>query len=176
MSSKACAAASGSELARGTAIGHKKIDPLAAVQVSRVRLRVLQAASSPQVRRLAAYHAGGAENPGQASVEAFRDRILKTWTPASFTGERTRWDLDLTPFVKAAGEYEIEFVTTGGGLEVQSLTYLAGGVAANEYVRRDGRKNRFTINVTGLGMPLGVRAVVRPRARSHGQVSLLRTD
>jgi alpha-L-fucosidase len=164
------------ELARGTSIGHKKIDPLAAVEVSRVRLRVVQAASSPQVRRLAAYHAGGAESPGHSIVEAFRYRILKTWTPASFTGERTSWDLDLTPFVKAAGEYEIEFVTTGGGLEVQSLTYLAGGVAANEYVRRDGRKNRFTINVTGLGLPLGARAVVRPRARSHGQVSLLRTN
>ncbi len=164
------------ELARGTSIGHKKIDPLAAVEVSRVRLRVIQAASPPQVRRLAAYHADGAEGPGHSIAEAFRYRILKTWTPASFTGERTSWDLDLTPFVKAAGEYEIEFVTTGGGLEVQSLTYLAGGVAANEYVRRDGRKNRFTINVTGLGLPLGVRAVVRPRSRSHGQVSLLRTN
>jgi alpha-L-fucosidase len=47
------------ELCAGTAIGHKKIDQFEAVQVRQVRLRVIKAAATPQIRKLAIYNVGG---------------------------------------------------------------------------------------------------------------------
>ena len=43
------------QLAAGTAIGHKKIDRIAPVVVSRVRLRVLEAVGTPEIKRFAVY-------------------------------------------------------------------------------------------------------------------------
>lgn len=45
------------ELCRGAAIGHKKIDRFAPVEVLRVRLRCTQSAAEPLVRKLAVYNA-----------------------------------------------------------------------------------------------------------------------
>ncbi len=42
-------------LCQGTAIGHKKIDQFAPVEVSKIRLRCTRAATTPRIRRLAAY-------------------------------------------------------------------------------------------------------------------------
>jgi len=44
------------EICRGTAIGHKKIDRFKPVNVERVRLRVIQSATTPIIRRLAVFH------------------------------------------------------------------------------------------------------------------------
>lgn len=43
------------KLASGSAIGHKKIDRIAPIEVARVRLRVTEAAADPIIRRLAVY-------------------------------------------------------------------------------------------------------------------------
>ncbi|CAN5700621.1 alpha-L-fucosidase [soil metagenome] len=44
------------ELAKGTAIGHKKIDKFAPVRVSKVRIRVTKSIGEPLIRRLAIFH------------------------------------------------------------------------------------------------------------------------
>jgi len=44
------------ELAKGTAIGHKKIDRIEPVTVSKVRLHCLKSADTPQIRKLAVYN------------------------------------------------------------------------------------------------------------------------
>jgi alpha-L-fucosidase len=46
-------------LAEGTAIGHKRIERFAAVEVAAVRLRCLEAVGEPQIRRFAVYRAIG---------------------------------------------------------------------------------------------------------------------
>ncbi len=46
------------ELCRGTAIGHKRIDRFPPAEVSGVRLRCLQSAAEPLIRKLAIYRAG----------------------------------------------------------------------------------------------------------------------
>ena len=43
------------QLAAGTAIGHKKIDRIAPVVVTRVRLRVLESVGTPEIKRFAVY-------------------------------------------------------------------------------------------------------------------------
>ena len=52
-------------LCKGTAIGHKKIDRLPPVGVTRVRLRVTKAAATPRIRKLAVYLAGGEFEPAE---------------------------------------------------------------------------------------------------------------
>jgi len=53
-------------LCQGTAIGHKKIDRFPPIQVSKIRLRAVQSADRPQIRKLATYHAGDVGQPGPA--------------------------------------------------------------------------------------------------------------
>ena len=47
------------ELAKGTAIGHKKIDRFEPVRVAKVRIRVMRSVGEPVVRRLALFRTGG---------------------------------------------------------------------------------------------------------------------
>jgi alpha-L-fucosidase len=47
------------EIARGTAIGHKKIDTFPAVTAGRLRIRAMESAGSPMIRRLAVFHTEG---------------------------------------------------------------------------------------------------------------------
>jgi alpha-L-fucosidase len=46
------------ELCRGTAIGHKKIDRFAPVEVNKVRLYIEESTGEPIIRKLAVYHVG----------------------------------------------------------------------------------------------------------------------
>jgi len=46
------------EICRGTAVGHKKIDRFPPTTVTKVRLRVLESAAEPRIRKLAVYLAG----------------------------------------------------------------------------------------------------------------------
>jgi alpha-L-fucosidase len=46
------------EVCCGSAIGRKKIDSFAALAAWRVRLRVIQAACEPLIRRLGVFHCG----------------------------------------------------------------------------------------------------------------------
>jgi alpha-L-fucosidase len=52
-------------LCEGTAIGHKKIDRVGPAEVSKVRLRVLEAAATPRIRTLAAYAAAVERVPSE---------------------------------------------------------------------------------------------------------------
>ena len=47
------------ELARGTAIGHKKIDRFEPVNISKIRLRVTKSAAEPMIRKFAVYNVSG---------------------------------------------------------------------------------------------------------------------
>lgn len=54
------------ELARGTAIGHKKIDKIAPAEVSKVRIRVLKSAEPPVIRKLALYNTETSNGPDKS--------------------------------------------------------------------------------------------------------------
>lgn len=60
------------EICRGTAIGHKKIDQFAPIEVSKVRLRVVKSAGEPLIRRLAVYGVAGAVVAG-VDVQLLKD-------------------------------------------------------------------------------------------------------
>ncbi len=54
-------------VARGTAIGHRKIDRFRPVEAGRVRLRCLRSAAEPVIRRLAVYCVGAMDRGGRSA-------------------------------------------------------------------------------------------------------------
>ena len=161
------------ELARGTSVGHKRIEAFAPVEVSRIILRAPEHEDNQNIRMLAAYSAGASAI--SASAEPITYRVIYNWQPASFDSGHTTWDIDLRTFVKDAGQYDIQFVVTGGGVLVKSVTLLAEGNEHAEYVSFV-RDRHYRITIPGLGTTLDLRAVVTPEPGdpAFGQIVLSR--
>jgi alpha-L-fucosidase len=148
------------EICRGTAIGHKKIDPIPPVTVSRVRLQVEQSAAEPLIRRFAVFHVGNSPSASlRSSVHAYQ--VLKDWGPHDLISGTAVWDLDLTAFCREAGGYEIDFVSTGGRNTpgIRALTLWHGDTDASQFVKPVG-KRRYRMTVTGFGALLRLRVTV----------------
>lgn len=162
------------ELSRGTSIGHKKIDTFPPVEVSRVILRVPNEEDGQNIRLLAAYNCGTGEST--ISKEPLTYSVVYDWKPASFDSGRNTWDVELLPFVKAAGQYDLQFVVTGGGVIIRSVTLVAEGVLHDEYVSRV-RDRHYRLIIPGLGTSLDLRVVItaEPGDPSFGQIVLSRT-
>ncbi len=162
------------ELCRGTAIGHKKIDRFRPIAVSKVRLRCLAAATTPRIRKLAAYAVQGVDEPGRPTSRAGSTGVIGTWTSVALGAGWTTMTFDIAPFCKDATQYAVEFKRTGGrcDLEVKSMTLLFDGRDTPEFVQRVKQANTFYVTLTGVGVPMELRAVVRGRGGtdSRGQV------
>ena len=159
------------ELSRGTAIGHKKIDPFKAVEVSAVRFRAVRAAARPLLRRLAVYDVGRGRPELAVESERYAFRVIREWK--AFSGTKQAWLIDLTPYCDEARQYELEFVITGGGLHVHSLALVQRGVESPDFVKPGIRRNTYLINITGLSAAMQLRAVVSSGPElSYGQVTL----
>ena len=151
------------ELCRGSSIGHKKIDQFAPTEVSKVRLRVVKSAAEPLVRKLAAYAV--CDTPKAIAETRPADAVQKVWEWSRET-VGSAWktvDIDLTPVCKDACVYQVDFATAEGKppLEIQSLTLLMDGIAMPEFTKPVKKSLRYDVTITGVGVPLGLRAVVR---------------
>ncbi|HUT22919.1 MAG TPA: alpha-L-fucosidase [Sumerlaeia bacterium] len=153
------------EIAKGTAIGHKKIDRFEAVEVSKVRLRVVKCAAEPLIRKLAVYGAAsavGAETKGRETAAAGFQKA-REWTPEDVGVKWSNLDVDLVPWCKNATQYEVVFKQTGGAndLEVRSATLLFEGVEAAHFVSKGKAAQTFLVTITGIGREMVFRASVR---------------
>ncbi len=165
-------------LSRGTSIGHKKIDPFPAKEVARVRLRIEESTGDPMLLRFALHAVGKGE--GLAPIDSFQTHILRSWNPGSVKVGEDTWDLDITSRVEAAGQYELEFLSTGGEnrLNIDSVSLLHGGTDSPEFVRRVGRGPQFRVSITGLGeiLKLRVKVTVKDGTDTFGQVFLRQVE
>lgn len=164
------------EICRGTAIGHKRIDPFKPVIVSRLRLRTIRAAGEPLIRKFAAYDVGAAPSGPLPLSHTYAYRTVKEWSPQDLSSGETIWDIDLTPYCREAGQYEIDFVRTGGrsGLKVHSLSLRHGKSEAPEFIRAAGRSNVYRLNLTAVGVSLVLRVTVSGNRNTdtYGQVMI----
>lgn len=151
------------ELCRGTSIGHKKIDRISPVEVSRLRLQVVRSAGEPLIRKLAAYWAGAAPAAAGGNAGEGERRTVWEWSPATLGEAWKPIDIDLTGACRDACVYQLEFKSAEGNLpEVRSLAYRFDGTALPEFVRQsEAEPGQYYLIVTGLGKPLGLRAEVR---------------
>jgi alpha-L-fucosidase len=159
------------ELSQGTAIGHKKIDPFKAVEVAAVRFRAVQAAARPLLQQLAVYDVGRGLQELAVESERYAFRVVHEWK--AFSGTKQAWLIDLTRYCNEARQYELEFVITGGGLQVHSLALVHDGVELPDFVKPGIRRNTYLINITGLSASMQLKAVVSSGPElSYGQVTL----
>lgn len=156
------------ELGRGTAIGHKRIQPIPPAPYEAVRLVVARADGVPRIRHLGVY-ATGAAPPATWNAEP------AVWAE----DEAGRWsgelvELDLTRKIEAAAQYRLRFAAPGGdAARVSGLVLLMNGVPQPQAVRAEpGRRDRFLLTIPGLGQTITLRA--RVRGASGGTILLRR--
>jgi alpha-L-fucosidase len=165
------------ELCEGTAIGHKKIDRFAPVEVSQLRLRVTSAAAEPMIRRLAAFSVWGQRMPAESAAEMSSvTHTIWRWSADTVEPQWTTVKIPLTPFCKDAGVYVLEFPCTAGKeLEVQSVNLISRGQKLDKFVvRRTVRgATQYHITITEEGSEAAVEVVARlPDPAARGQATL----
>lgn len=154
-------------LATGSAIGHKRIQPIVPTYVRRLRLRISESAGTPLIRTFAAF-AAGAEPPPTWSepAPAWADDDAGIWDNGSF-------DLDLSSKIKATATYQLRFVGQGGPAEVERLELLIGGVSSPQLVRWvPKRRDLRMITIPEVGVPIRVTGQVS--GVLHGNVLVRR--
>ena len=163
------------QLSEGTSIGHKKIDPFRAVTVSSLIVRFPKQDGDTVLSRFAAYAVGSGSGAIGPTPETLTYSVIYNWQPSSFDSGHTTWDISLNQAVHDAGEYLVEFVVTGGGVIVKSVTLIAEGTAHDEYVTRVSDR-MYRLNIPGLGTTLDLRAVITPEPGdpAFGQIVLSR--
>jgi alpha-L-fucosidase len=124
----------------GISIGHKKIDRFPTETLSRVRLVVTRSVETPIIRRLAAYHV---DDGGSSPTQSAQDSLARQWTrltvleAGALGAEWKTWTIDLTPGIRAPGEFEFEVCGTGGEgrLEVRQVELLIAGQVIEDRVK-----------------------------------------
>jgi alpha-L-fucosidase len=133
-------------LAQGSAIGHKRIQPVPARTVKAVRLIVTEAVSEPVIRTLAVFDT-------QAAPPADWDAPAAMWSP-DLVGEwkQGAFALDLTKQIPVAAQYALRFRPVDGTvLGFEGAILELGGVSAPALIGPSrSRKDELMLDITGL--------------------------
>ena len=134
-------------LGTGSAIGHKRIQPVPATEVDAVRFTATEYAALPAIRRLAAFHVGEAPPAGwnaPSSIWAAND--AGNWRNGSV-------HLDLTSKINAATQYQLRFVPQEGQVTaIHDPVLLLDGVPHTEMVHlMKNSTDRLILNITSVG-------------------------
>jgi hypothetical protein len=104
-------------LARGQHIGRKRIIWFDDAIVSKVHLHIIEAAAPPLIREFAVFHV---TNFRPAPEEPLRSPWLQcgAWSPADFKDGRMTLTVNLTPFIKEAGQWQVQFRKVAGDEDI----------------------------------------------------------
>jgi len=174
------------KLLEGSSIGYKRIDVVDTVTAESLRLRITKAVDDPVIRSFAAYEVS---KKGQAHVGLRRAdsgwREVTEWKKVRLTNQWQTIDVDLTPYVRAPGQYEVAFRKTGGraGLEVRSAVAVMAGTEAPRLITKLTRPHAWNINRTAQVTPdpkgrTGLRVVARTKGNDpwKGTLRIRRVD
>ena len=152
------------KLVEGVSVGRKRIDSFPEATVTKVRLRVTKAAENPLIRRFAVFHVTNFRPPGQPPQSPWAQ--CGSWSQSNFRGGKASLEINLTPLVPVAGQYEVKFQKTAGQAEIK----LSG-----EVLLQSGQASAPGM-LTRLEGPLGFlvtrTAVITPDADIRLKVSL----
>ena len=157
-----------SSMGQGTAIGHKRIQPVDPHVVDAVRLRVTEAAAQPRIRTLAVFNTDK-EPPADwnAEPELWAPNLVGRWRAGRFS-------LELGKAITAAAQYTLQFVPTSGTVQgFDDLRLTIGGVASPSFLQISKTRNdELLLDITALNSSIVVSGALRGSER--GQVTLNR--
>ena len=134
------------QLGEGSAIGHKRIQPVGPAVVSGVRLQVTRSAGEPAIRNFAVFDTGVAPPADwNATSRLWAPNLVGTWSGGTFS-------LDLGTHIDAAAQYALQFRSQEG--EVRGFSNVAleiGGTPAPAAVKQSAtRKDELLLDITGV--------------------------
>ena len=141
-------------LGEGSAIGHKRIQPVGPATVRALRLVVTESAGEPSIRRFAAFATGSAAPPTwNDPAHLWADDAVGGW-------DGPNCDVDLTERISAAGRYRVRLVPRGGGnVSIAAPSLTIGSTNRPDLIRADpGRSDTLILMVPGLGERIRFRA------------------
>jgi alpha-L-fucosidase len=143
-------------LGEGTAIGHKRIQPVTPRGVSAVRFTATQAIGKPKLRRFAAFDTG-VEPPADwnATSSLWAANLVGGWKNGSFS-------LDLTKAITVAAQYALRFKPGQGTVTAfRGLALELGGSPAPGLLRVSRtRPDEILLDITGLDKSIVVQGSV----------------
>jgi len=154
-------------LGTGTAIGHKRIQPVPPQVVEAVRLRVTQNAGEPSIRSLQVFDTGTAPPADWAEEpELWAPNLAGHWQSGTFS-------LQLGKLIHDAAQYTLRFRPSMGRVEGFDDVQLAiGGLSASQFVHPAAEKDELLLDITGLNKSIVLTGHVR--GADAGSVLLIR--
>lgn len=143
-------------LGTGSAIGHKRIQPIEPVVVDAMRLVVVESAAPPVIRRFAVFNTGSAPPATwDATACITADNLVGEW--ANF-----RFKIDLSAQILSAGQYRLRFVPQGGSpITIENPILELGGVAEPHLLRTEGQTgDSLILTIPGIGQKVFVKGRV----------------
>ena len=152
-------------LGAGTAIGHKRIQPVTPAVVDAVRFIATQSVGQAAIRRLAVFNTGATPpSTWDAPPRIWADDAVGKWMNNSF-------NVDLSRKITAAGEYRLRWVPQGGGeVAVENPQLLLDGVAQPNLLHQvPGSPDVLILTMPGIGQ----KAIITGRVRGADEGTLL---
>lgn len=133
-------------LGEGTAIGHKRIQPVESIAVDGLRVVTTRSAGTPIFRSVAVFHTA-APPPADwnAAPQIWAANIVGTWRDHAFA-------IDLTSKIDAAKQYRLRFVAHEGTVTgLKNVVLKLHGVAEPKLVKRvHGKVDELILDITGM--------------------------
>jgi alpha-L-fucosidase len=152
-------------LGAGTAVGHKRIQPVTPTIVDAVRLMVTKKVGQGPPRLVAVFQTGSAPpSTWDEPPRIWADDAVGMWTNSSF-------NVDLSVKITAAGQYRLRWVPQGGGdVAVENPQLMLDGVAQPDLLHQVPESPEVLI----LTMPgIGQKVIIAGRVRGAEQGTLL---
>jgi len=143
-------------LGTGSAIGHKRIQPIEPVVVDAVRLVAVESAAPPVIRRFAVFNTGSAPPPTwNATARITADNLVGVWA-------NSRFEIDLSAQILSAGQYRLRFVPQDGrAITIESSILLLGGVSEPHLLRTESQTgDSLILTIPGIGQKIFVKGRV----------------
>jgi len=143
-------------LGEGTAIGHKRIQPVPPRLLDAVRLTVTESAGDPAIRTFAVFDTGvSPPEDWDAATTLWAPDLVGQWVNGVFA-------IDLTKGIRVAGQYSLRFCPERGAVTgIRDVVLELGGVSEASLVRASpSKKNELVLDITGLDRSVYVRGNV----------------
>ena len=154
------------KLGEGSAIGHKRLQPVEPLTVDAVRLTVTEAAAPPVLRTLAVFDTGVAPPADwDAPAVIWAENLVGSW-------EKNAFSLDLTKKIHASAQYRLRFVPHDGVVHgLSGVVLKLHGVSEPSMLKRSSsRPDELVLDITGIDETVEVSGQVQ--GASSGEIVL----